>query len=271
MNFSMKAKLFLLALPYSLFFFGCTCNSPQTEKTQEQQVISQSISPTVKRVFVVIDGSNSLNEAACSKISREVERVFDALSEYQELRVFSTVEGTKTQPLFIWKKASPTKPSLEKAYKNEMIPAQRGTLLKEVSAACSKANNGSYILHAIQSVYSNIQGAEKADGSMLLILSDMLECSPKYYGCSEQPNGFEKMTKGLDATSLSTDCPLSKVIPLENISTCFISMNDKMRYVQLSSSPACRAFWDAAFIKMGYSNGPPNGTDIGGFLSKMHD
>ncbi|MBV6428291.1 MAG: hypothetical protein KIPDCIKN_02818 [Haliscomenobacter sp.] len=267
----MKAKLLILVLSYALIFSGCTFNSPQTEKQQAQQATSQSTSPMLKRVFVVIDGSNSLNEAACIKISNEVKRVFDALSEYQELRVFSTVEGTKTQPIFIWKKASPTKPSLEKVYINETIPAQGQILMKQVSAACSKASNGSYILHAIQSVYSNFQGAEKADESMLLILSDMLECSPKYYGCSEQPNGFEKMIKGLDATSLSNDCPLSKAIPLENIFACFISMNDKMRYVQLSSSPACGAFWEAAFIKMGYSKGPLNGTDIGGFLSKMRD
>lgn len=267
----MKANPLFPILLYSSIFFFCTCNSNQTEKTHEQQVFSQSASPTLKRIFVVIDGSSSLNKAAVNEILHEVERVFDALSEYQELRVFSTVEGTKTQPIFVWKKASPTKPSLEKSYKNKIIPEQRQALLKEVLTACSKASNGSYILHAIQSVYSNIQGAEKADESMLLILSDMLECSPGYYGCSEQPNGFEKMIKGLNSTTLSKDCPLSKEIPLENISVCVISMNDKKNYVQLSSSPACKAFWDAAFVKMGYSTGPPNGTDIGGFLSKMHD
>jgi|GEM_PF-1919314 len=267
----MNIKIFLPILLFSFGFLGCGDESQKIEKTKEPPSNTPVFSPTVKRIFVVIDGSNSLNEVACGKISNEVERVFDALSEYQELRVFSTVEGTKTQPLFIWKKVSPSKPSLEKSYKNETIPTQRQAVTKAVSSACSKGNNGSYILHAIQSVYSNLQGAEKADATMLLILSDMLECSPRYYGCSEQPNGFEKMTKSLDATSLSADCPLSTEVPLENIAVSLISMNTEMRYVQLSSSPACQAFWDAAFIKMGYQHGPPNATDIGGFLSKMRD
>jgi hypothetical protein len=46
-------------------------------------------------------------------------------------------------------------------------------------------------------------------------------------------------------------------------------MNDQNRYVALSSSPACKKFWDAAFKKMGYKNGPAHATDIGWFLSKI--
>lgn len=267
----MNKFLFSLAFLYTLCFVSCTTENSKTEKKEERPTKTVVASPTLKRVFVVIDVSNSLNEAACNHLSHEVERIFDALSEYQEMRIFSTVEGTKAQPVFQWKKVSPTKPSLERVYNQDTIPAKREEVKKAVLTACSKANNGSYILHAIQSVYSNMEGAEKADESMLIILSDMLECSPNYYGCSEQPNGFEKMTKGLDATTLAADCPLSKEIPLENVSICVISMNLEMRYVQLSSSPACKAFWDAAFMKMGYPKGPPHGTDIGGFLSKMSD
>jgi hypothetical protein len=264
-NSPMKNFFLFLALLSSLSLVNCNNESPSRESVVPDY---SSSTPTLKRILLIIDGSNSLNSAACEDISRKVLRIFDALGEMNDIRVFFTMEGTKSQPVFQWKKTSPTKPSLEKKFFSETLPAKREEFNSIISQICKKGINGSFILHAIQSTYANIQGADQADQTFLLILSDMLECSTKYYGCSEI-EGFEKMTAMLNNSSLGIDCQLSKVIPIENIDFCVISMNNEKRFIELSSSPECKKFWDAAFIKMGYLTGPEHATDIGAFIKKI--
>lgn len=267
----MLKQLFALCALSAVSLMGCQCGSTAADRpVNETPTTTASASPTLKRVFVVIDGSSSLNDAACKQIDKLVGDVFDALGELQDLRVFTTIEGTRSQPVFQWKKVPPTRPSEEKEFYKDTIPAKKKRLDDAVMAACKKGNNGSYILHAIQSAYANLEGAEQADESLLLILSDMLECSPGYYGCSEgEAPGFKKMSEQIGSSPLAASCLLSKAIPLDNIRVCVISMNNEQKFVQLSSSPECKAFWDAAFRNMGFETGPQHATDIGDFLDKI--
>ena len=251
------------------FFFLCDCKKKSDTAEKTRTVAPPTETPTLKRVLIVIDGSNSLNAVACDNILQKVMSIFDALGEMHDLRIFSTIEGTKTPPIFQWKKSFPTRPSEEKKYLTETLPAKKIELEKVIEMACKSSNNGSYILHAIQSAYSNLQGLDPADQTLLIVLSDMLECSPKYYGCSEGKNGFVGMMPTLEKSTLAEECPLINLISLDNTAFCVISMNDQNRYVALSSSPTCKKFWDAAFKKMGYKNGPAHATDIGGFLSRI--
>lgn len=268
-------NLILLIISW-LFFFSCGETPPKTGSESQKQDTSGATtpasapeSPTLKRVILIVDGSNSLNTPARDNIMQKALNVFDALGEMHDIRVFSTAEGTKTPPVFQWKKVAPTKPSLEKIFLSKTLPEKRAELQKAVNDVFNKSNNGSYILHAIQSAYSNLQGSDVADQTLILVLSDMLECSPKYYGCSESKQGFEKMIKSLDKSSLAEDCPLSKSVPYDNLAFCVISMNSEQNFIELSSSPACGKFWEAVFQKMGYSDGPKLVTDIGEFTGKI--
>lgn len=263
----MKKISFVLIMFSFCLLWNCKKKSGAAERTRT--VAPPIETPTLKRVIVVIDGSNSLNAVACNNILQKVISIFDALGEMHDLRIFLTIEGTKTPPIFQWKKNLPTRPSEEKIYLEEKVPAKKMELEKVIDKACKSSNNGSYILHAIQSAYSNLQGLDPADQTLLIVLSDMLECSPKYYGCSEGKNGFVGMMPTLEKSTLAEECPLINFISLENTAFCVISMNDENRYVALSSSPTCKKFWDAAFKKMGYKNGPAHATDIGGFLSRI--